>query len=294
MSPEEIVQGFRRRYANKRSCSVMLSRHKQKLKQEKCHDAEFLKRLCLTRQEYNAIREMSLAVRQQDALHTHKLMVSDAIVARALRLLRSKDPKDCFCGLVVATGLRPVEIVKEAKFADKLLHEQEVPAYWACQTHWAKRRNNKVAMRDRCFLAPFEVIKRAMRIVRLKWPCNMTNVRINQTYATQWLAALRQRYDMLPGVTARMLRRFFASFVFYCFPTIDTNLVSAVGCASHHLGHTVLADQVISYTNILLQPAPKLDIFKENSLLSAMSSATALGSSSSSPSDDSSDVSDGS
>lgn len=292
-SPEEIVESFRKRYVNKRSCSVMLSRYKQQLKREGTCTAEFLKQLCLTQKEYTLIRELNQTRRQEDANNCQRFNNGDAIIQRALRLVRSENPKDCFCGLVVVSGLRPIELVKTATFAPTL-RTQHMPAYWICQTAWAKRRDKFVEPRDRAFLCPFTVVKRAIDIVRKRWPCEaLNNIQVNHQFSNCWLIAMRQRFkDLLPYITPRIMRRFFSTVIYHSFPKLDGKLLSALASASHQLGHTVLADQVIAYSSIVVQPAPKINIFEENTLLdsihkaacsmaSKVSSCTASGSSSS-------------
>ena len=99
------------------------------------------------------------------------------------------------------TGLRPIEVVKMAKFTSKLNNNQgDKPPWYACQTRIAKRGNMKSKYnqcRDRCFLVPYWIIERALAIIRKRWPVkHLTNVEINRKFSSHWIKILQKAYPL--------------------------------------------------------------------------------------------------
>jgi len=103
--------------------------------------------------------------------------------------------------------------------------------------------------RDRCFLAPYWAIERALSIVRKRWPCKyLTNLDVNRKFSTHWQQILEKAYPQLPGCTAKLFRRFFAVYAYQYFSKSffvgGVSQSSQVGFASWMLGHTNLEDQI--------------------------------------------------
>ena len=68
----------------------------------------------------------------------------DAIVLQAMQYIVSSDPNLLMAAVYPLSGLRPVEVVKMAKFTSKLNNNQGDKTPWyACQTRFAKRGNMK-------------------------------------------------------------------------------------------------------------------------------------------------------
>jgi hypothetical protein len=71
---------------------------------------------------------------------------------------------------------------------------------------------------------------------------------------------------MLPGITARLCRRFFAVYSFNYFGKSvfvgGESQSSLNGYASWVLGHASLEDQVIAYSSLIVRPQPKLKLFE--------------------------------
>ena len=122
--------------------------------------------------------------------------------------------------------------------------------------------------RDRCFLVPFWLIERALVIIRKRWPVkHLTNVEINRKFSSHWIKILQKAYPMWPGVTPKMFRRFFAVYAYHYFGKstfLNGNQTSSSlnGFASWSLGHATLDDQVIAYSNLVINPKPKLKLFE--------------------------------
>ena len=154
-SPEEILGIYRSHYSNIRTLSVMISRLKKELSLlSPAPSDEYLTKLALHKQEYNQIRAQATDVRKKESLNVQVISNSDDLVLQALRYLTSNDPNLLYAALVVVTGLRPIEIAKVALFSTKLNNNQTYPAFWACQTRFAKRGTMKTKYnqcRDRCF-----------------------------------------------------------------------------------------------------------------------------------------------
>jgi len=70
----------------------------------------------------------------------------------------------------------------------------------------------------------------------------------------------------VPGITARLCRRFFAVYSFHYFGKSvfigGESQASLNGYASWVLGHATLEDQVIAYSSLIVRPMPKLKLFE--------------------------------
>ena len=154
-SPEQILNIYRSHYSNIKTLSVMISRLKKELSSlSPAPNDEYLTKLALQKQEYNQIRAQATDVRKKESLNVQVISNGDDIVLQALRYLVSNDPNLLYAALVVVTGLRPIEIAKVALFSTKLNNTQNYPAFWACQTRFAKRGTMKSKYnqcRDRFF-----------------------------------------------------------------------------------------------------------------------------------------------
>jgi hypothetical protein len=271
-TPAKIVGIHREHYQNQRSLAVMLSRMKKCLNDlEDPPDDKYLSEIALSKKEYNAIRQQNNDVRKRGAMSVHVVSNADDLVLQAMTYLTSRDPNLLYCGLLLVTGLRPIEIVKMAAFATKLNNKQgEKDAWFACQTRFAKRGTMKTKYnqcRDRCFLVPYWVVERALEKVRHRWPVkHLSNVEINRKYASHWGKILVKAYPQWPGITARLCRRFFAVYAYHYFGTgffMDgSSQSSLIGFSSWMLGHADLEGQAIAYQSLVVKPAPKLKLFQ--------------------------------
>lgn len=267
----QIVQLHRMHYTNLRSAAVMLSRLKQELgQQDDPPNEEYLSKLALAKKEYNEIRQMNKDVRKRGAMDVVTVSNADSIVLQALQYVTSSDPNLLFASLCPLTGLRPIEIAKMALFQTKLNNKQEHQSWWACQTRFAKRGTMKSKYnecRNRPFLAPYWLIERALHLVRKRWPCkDLTNKEISRKYSTHWHKILVKAFPQLPGITARLCRRFFAVYSHHFFGKSvfvgGESQASLNGYASWVLGHATLEDQVIAYSSLVIRPMPKLNLFE--------------------------------
>ena len=271
-TPQQVLSLFRHQYPNINTLSVMVSRMKKDLAglPDPPH-AAYLSEIALTKQEYRAIRARATDSRQRGALNVQVIANTDDIMMQALRYLDSDDPKLVLAAIFPLTGLRPIEVVKIAQFSAKLNQKQTHPAFWACQTQFAKRGTRKARgtdCRDRCFLAPFGHIERALQIIRARWPAqHLTSVQVNAKYCKEFQRILQQCYPSVPGANAKLFRRFFAVCAYKYFGQAAflakaSSQSSLVGFASWMLGHANLEDQVLAYTSLVLEPAPKVDLFR--------------------------------
>jgi hypothetical protein len=166
--------------------------------------------------------------------------------------------------------MRPIEIAKMALFQTNLNNKQEHQSFWACQTRFAKRGTMKSKYnecRDRPFLCPYWLVERALVIIRKRWPTRgLTNREISRKYSSHWQKILQKGYPQLPGITARLCRRFFAVYSFHYFGKSvfigGESQASLNGYASWVLGHASLEDQVIAYSSLIVRPMPKLKLFE--------------------------------
>ena len=271
-TPDKIVAIFRTHYENMRSLAVMLSRVKKDLKAlDDPPDDKYLSGIALSKKEYNEIRRMNNDVRKKGAMAVQIIANADEIVLQALQYVTSSNPNLLFCALLVLTGARPIEVAKMASFQTKLNNEQGDRSPWfACQTKFAKRGTMKAGYnqcRDRCFLAPYWLIERALDKVRKRWPVkHLSNVEINRKFATHWGKILVKAYPQWPGITARLTRRFFAVYAYHYFGKSffmeGSSQSSLIGFSSWMLGHADLESQAIAYQSLVLKPAPKLKLFQ--------------------------------
>jgi hypothetical protein len=182
------------------------------------------------------------------------------------------------------SGLRHIEISRTARFTTKLNNNQVHSDFWACQTKFAKRGTMKTRYnecRDRPFLCPYYLIERALRIIRDRWPCqHLTNRQVSRKYASNWQKLVHKAFPMLPGVTAKMFRRFFAVYSFSYFGKSifigGASQASLNGYASWVLGHASLDDQVIAYSSLIIRPYPKLKLFELGRNLKVLEQNTPL------------------
>lgn len=270
-TPAKIVGIFRQHYTNVKSLSVMLSRFKARLAQlDDPPPYEYLKTIALTRKEYHDIRSDANDRRRRGAMNTIVVSNADAVVRQALQCLTSSDPNLLYPALLVTTGLRPIEIVKVGRFSAKLNNQQEHGSFWGCQSRFAKRGTMKTEYhqcRDRPFLAPYWLIERALTLVRKRWSVrHLSNVEINRKFSTHWGNILRKAYPMLPGITAKICRRFFAAFAYSYFSKgfflAKSGQASQPGFTSWVLGHYQLEDTVIAYQSMVIRPQPKMKLFE--------------------------------
>ena len=69
---------------------------------------------------------------------------ADAIVLQAMQYVTSSDPNLLLAAIFPLTGLRPIEVVKMAKFSSKLNNNQGDKTPWyACQTR-LRSRNEEI------------------------------------------------------------------------------------------------------------------------------------------------------
>ena len=271
-TPTKIVGIFRRHYENMRSLAVMLSRMKKDLKGlDDPPPEEYLSKIAMSKKEYNEIRRLNNDVRKKGAMSVSVIANADAIVLQAMQYMTSSNPNLLYCGLLIVTGMRPIEIAKMAAFSTKLNNEQGEKSPWfACQTRFAKRGTMKTAYnqcRDRCFLVPYWLVERALEKVRRRWPVkHLNNVDINRKFSTHWGKILVKAFPQWPGITARLCRRFFAVYAYQLFGRyffMDGSAQgSLIGFCSWMLGHASLDEQAIAYQSLVLRPHPKLKLMQ--------------------------------
>ena len=267
----EVVRLHKIHYTNLRSAAVMLSRLKGELASlEDPPPDTYLSKLALSKKEYNEIRAKNSDARKRGAMDVVTISNGDAIVLQALRYITSSDPNLLIAALFPLTGMRPIEISKMALFQTKLNNRQEHQAFWACQTRFAKRGtmlSKYNECRDRPFLVPFWLVERALAIIRKRWPTrSLTNREISRKYSSHWQKILQKAYPQVPGITARLCRRFFAVYSFHFFGKSvfigGESQSSLNGYSSWVLGHATLEDQVIAYSSLIVRPMPKLKLFE--------------------------------
>ena len=271
-TPEHVVGIFRKNYTNKKSLSTMLSRFKTQLSSIRDPPPiEYLEKIKLKKEEYNDIRKAANEVRTKGSLNVLVLSNADSIVMQALQYIVSNDPNLLFAAVCVLTGLRPIEIVKQARFSMKLNNDQgQFSPWFACQTRFAKRGNMKTKYnqcRDRPFLCPYWLIERALNVIRKRWPVkHMTNVQVNSKFGSNFCKILVRAYPQWLGVNARLCRRFFAVYSYRYFGSNfgngNTIHSSLIGYCSWVLGHSTLGDEAIPYQSLVLKPEPKLKLFE--------------------------------
>ena len=123
----------------------MLSRLKRILAKSKDPpDAQYLSQICLSKKEYAQIRNLNSDIRKRGALAVVVIANADQLVLQAMQYMCSDDPNLLYAGVLLVSGLRPIEIMKMASFSTTLNNKQgEHSAWWACQTRFAKRGNMK-------------------------------------------------------------------------------------------------------------------------------------------------------
>jgi hypothetical protein len=263
--PEEIVAIFRKHYANLGTLSTMLSHMKSDLEHLNGPPPDrYLSKIALTKKEYNRLRTDYSTKRRKDAMAVRVIENAPTVVRQAMEYIISSDPNLIWAGLIVCTGLRNIELIKVAQFKPpEKKHEHQ--AWWACQQKWAKRGTQKSKYRqcrDRPFLVPYWLIERGLKIVRKRWNVShLGNAEIARRYNRNWQRILVKAYPMIVGVSAVLMRRFFASFSYTYFKEEFGSTMTLPGYASWVLGHTSFDATVLSYTNLILRGA-KVKLFK--------------------------------
>ena len=271
-TPEKIVGILRQAYPNIRTLSVMLSRFKKQLSSlENPPPENYLDGIKLQKGEYNTIRKQASDGRAKGSMNVVVISNADDIVTQALHYICSDDPNLCYSALLICSGLRPVEILKVAKFGTKLNNNQgDKQAWFACQSRFAKRGNVKSEYnpcRDRCFLCPYWLIERALNVVRKRWPVkHMGNVEINRRYSSSLGTVLQKAYPQWPGITAKLCRRFFAVFAYEYFGRSffmeGSSQSSLIGFSHWMSRHSSLSDEAIAYQSLVLRPKPKMKLIE--------------------------------
>jgi hypothetical protein len=273
MKPKDIVHIFRLHYLRSQSAAVMLSNLKKQLRElEDGPDETYLKKLALTRGEYNEIRKEALDSRKRGALNVLTVSCADALLLQAYQYLLGNDPRTLLPAAILLSGARPIGFIKTNKFSTSLHQSQQAyPEFWARQVKFAKKGAHKAtynASRDRCFLCPYYLYERAQKICRAHWKAKrLSNVQVSSKYSSQFDKLIKKAFPQLPGINARLCRRLFAAIAFQYFGKsfylgMQQTQASMPAFASWHLGHSNLDSQVIAYQSIHLRPNPKLDIFK--------------------------------
>jgi hypothetical protein len=238
-----------------------------------------LTKIRLSKKEYGELKKRNNDARVKDGLSVINIGNADLVVKQAMQYIVSSDPNRLWPALAILTGLRPVEIFRTAKFTTTLNNKQSHPGFWACQTRFAKRGTMKVedmGCRDRPFLVPYFLIERAMRICRKRWPYIVTqkdgtvkaldNRKLSAKYSSNWATLLQKAFQMIPGITPKLCRRFFAVYSYEYFGKsvfISGETQSSLNMyASWVLGHVTLGDQVIAYSSLIIRPRPKLKVFE--------------------------------
>lgn len=267
----EVVRLHKIHYSNLRSAAVMISRLKGELgRLEDPPGEDYLSKLALSKAQYNEIRKTNQDSRKRGAMDVVCIANGDSIVLQAMRYITSSDPNLLIAAIFPLTGMRPIEVVKEARFSTKMNNQQDHPAFWACQTKFAKRGTmiTKYAeCRDRPYLVPYFLVERALIIIRKRWPTRgLTNRQISRKFSSHWQKILQKAYPQVPGITSRLCRRFFAVYSFHYFGKSvfigGESQSSLNGYASWVLGHATLEDQVIAYSSLIIRPMPKLKLFE--------------------------------
>lgn len=146
---KRIVDEIRARHENMNSRSAAMCRTKKAYAATGRYSEAFLKKLALSQPEYDQIRARYQTTRQNEALNVPTIRSPDALCRHGLQLVRDrKDPWACFVGLLMCTGMRPIELLRTAEFDKDLNHIRqgyaiERPDFWARQLKFAKRRAAK-------------------------------------------------------------------------------------------------------------------------------------------------------
>jgi hypothetical protein len=269
-TPQQIVAMFRAEYPNVRTLSVTLSRFRIQLSSsENPPPDKYLEDMKLQTEEYRAIRKAANDQLTRGSLNVAVIGNSDHIVSQALLYMRSDDPYLCYCGLLICSGLRPIEILKVAEFSTELNNppvEKDLQAWFACQSLVGNVKSGYNPGRYRCFLCPYWMIERALAIVRMRWPVqHMDNEQISSRYNKSLGAVLQNAYQQWPGINAKLCRRFFAVYAYEYFgksPITGGSMSSLIGFSHWMLGHVSLNDGAISYQSLVLHPKPMLKLLE--------------------------------
>ena len=123
MKPKDIVHIFRLHYLRSQSAAVMLSNLKKQLRElEDGPDETYLKKLALTRGEYNEIRKEALDSRKRGALNVLTVSCADALLLQAYQYLLGNDPRTLLPAAILLSGARPIGFIKTNKFSTSLHH----------------------------------------------------------------------------------------------------------------------------------------------------------------------------
>jgi hypothetical protein len=259
-SAAQIVALFRKQYGkNAGTLSSQLSRFKSDLSDlPRPPTQSFLQQIKLTRTEYSSIRTNYQKKRAKEAMSVTVIPNADKLVQAALAYIASDDPRLVYAGLVVCSGWRPVEILKVARVTFNLTDSSRIhPGHWLCQNRYAKRGNVKaeyatLQCRDKPFLCPAWLVKRALKIIRAKWNVGvLSNQEIHIRYGTHMSNLIKKAYPFIMNISHVLLRRFYAAYAYIYFKD-DFPRISPIAFTSHCLGHVILGDEAISYTSLQL------------------------------------------
>ena len=258
LTPEEMIQAFKKKYPKISTCSYKLSLYKHELKQQECPE-QYLKQLRLTKDDYTLIRRGANAARAKDAACVRTITNADDIYGQACCLLLSDDPDKNLAALFPLTGLRPVEILRAATYCECDPTKTNYPKFAARQLTFAKRKSKENEARDRVFLAPTTLILKALANVRMKYYPIIVNYTNNDIDKHIKMKPILRKYLTTTDMNPRMLRRFFANLAFVHFSDfVPGQQASLISFCSHHLCHQILADEVICYSSMRLDPPPRM------------------------------------
>ena len=267
-TPLQIVNLMRKMYTNIGTLSSQLSNLKTLLSsQTPSPSADFLDALKLRKSEYKALREDYREKRDKEGFNLAVVSNADILVSQALEMLTSNDFRVLWPAVVLCSGLRPIEILTvDIKPGPTQKHPHD--SWWVCISKWAKKGENvKIAKnrdfcRDHPLLCPAWIWCRAIKIIRAHFNQHkLTKRQLHQRYNKYWLQLLVKGYPQLVKPTHVLLRRFYAKYSFIYFRNEFENVISENSYTSWVLGHTSM-EPALSYTNLHIKNAGKLNLFQ--------------------------------
>ena len=254
IKPSELVQNFRLHYPNKASFSTCISRYKGKLRKLGAHES-FLSELKPTPEEIAYVKKQG-KTRLEDRCRNAVTLKNcgDNLIIYFRQCLESSELGKIYMGIAACTGLRMMEIVRNAVLeVPKLTHDTD-DVYWAYSSGICKKAPSFEG-HERPLLHRRDIVTSALKRLRNMsffaafQKCDLDNAKlsdkvckkINRSVASAW------PYPDVKKVTSHFFRIFYVASTFHYFNKTS----SLLQWCSTVLGHESM-ECSFAYTGMLI------------------------------------------
>lgn len=220
LSPEYIVNEFRRMYPNVGTTSSQLSKFKRTLRQHGANEVK-VDKLKLSKEEYKNIVTSYRETRDARSRDVVLFKNPHSIFVRARQLIESTDFRDLWPACIALSGFRPMDILTTVLGKPKRKHLN--PDFWVAVTNVAKKkRAEKQTTFEHPLLCSRKHFLRAVSIIRAYFLADpdLSKSALSQRYSKYWESLLDKAFKGLDidfKITHVILRKWYAKYAYSWF-----------------------------------------------------------------------------